>query len=267
MIYIKKNYLFLIILISLFSACKNSPIKVKKYEYYKSGELKRVGFFLRDSIPIDTIRNYYENGRIKSIEIRDDSGLLNGISFIFYQSGEIKQLQPYMNGVEQGFASSFSQDEKIQTKEYYFKGFRVGDTYFFDTLSGNIYAYRFKDFNGKSLLQIDYNGDQSIKQENHQALFIDSITLHSNKKQKIRNEQTCKILLIVSNPPKCHTTISISFWDNAKAYKTDTIPDGEFYLDTKQIMYNTDSIIVFAKQYDSLNQKESYHKSVTPINN
>ena len=94
---------------------------------------------------------------------------------------------PYINGKEQGFATFFSMQGKVVAKAFYFNDTQVGDVYYFDSL-GKISSYRFKDFRGKSLIQIDYNGDRNISLENRQSLFLDSFILGSkNRKSKIGN--------------------------------------------------------------------------------
>lgn len=256
-------YKYLIFVVLIACSCKEDNIKIKKYEYYQSGKLKSEGFFIRDSLPVDTIKNYFENGSLKSIEIRDDSGKLNGISKIFYKNGTLRQIIPYVNDRTQGFVWFFSISGKLMQKEFYFNNLQVGDIFYFDS-SGKIDGYRFKDFKGKSLIQIDYDINGNINKENRQVLFIDSFILRSNRSEnkKLRN---CDILIIMSNPPKCNTTIKISFWDKGKVYKTDNVAIGHYYKATEKIRTNTDSIIVFSKQYDSIIGKEKYEKSITPV--
>src|ERR1700749_2560351 len=108
---IKKRLLYYIVLVAtlFFSSCSNNKKKYK-IKYYLSGSIKSSGWYLKDSIWVDTMYNFYENGHISSIEVRNDSGVLNGESKFFYKNGELFQVLNYTNGIKTGFGYEFKNE-------------------------------------------------------------------------------------------------------------------------------------------------------------
>ena len=94
----------LIILVTIFFACKSSinNVKIVK-EYYPSGNIHVIYKLLNNSIHIDTAYTYFENGRLQTKMFYDSTGKLSGMQEDYDSiTGIISSKSNYINGIAQG---------------------------------------------------------------------------------------------------------------------------------------------------------------------
>jgi hypothetical protein len=186
--------------------------KQYKKNYYASGKLKDEGWYIYDSIPVDSIFRYYENGNIRSIERRDDSGYSAGITSFYFENGGLESLESFSNGVKQGFNTRFYRTGGISEKTFWLNDKPVGDAYFYDSTTGNIYTYKYFDFVGNTINLIKYDSStEKITKDIRQVIYMDSIVEVDKKEDNIKGYKRFDIMVVVSNPPKCKTNVTIEY--------------------------------------------------------
>jgi hypothetical protein len=253
-------------LFGLLQSCNTSNKKQYKKNYYSSSKLKDEGWYIHDSIPVDSIFRYYENGNIDVIERRDDSGYLAGITSFYYENGRLESLGSFVEGLAQGFNTRFYRTGGISEKTFWYHGMSVGDAYFYDSLTGNIDAYRYFDFLGNTINLTDYDSSTGkITKNILQEFYTDSIKEMNKKEDSIKGDKRFDILLIISNPPKCKTNITIEYKAKNILLMRDTVPSGPYYYIEKIVPNSVDSINYLGSLYDSLQQITFYYDVVQPV--
>jgi len=150
--------------------------KHKKYleTFYPSGALKSKGWFWRDNIFVDTAYYYFENGNLSSIEVHNDSGILNGISRFFHENGKPYQVINFANGAKEGFIDEYSKDGKLFSKVFYLKNKQIGDCYWYNNDGTVLSRYGFYDFEGLNRNLIKWDSIGNIIKDLRPVIFIDS---------------------------------------------------------------------------------------------
>lgn len=255
---VRKLTLLIIISITMY-ACNNNKKGVFKRTYYKTGKLKSYGYYVNDTIPIDTLITLYENGKTKSIELYNSFGKLDGINKTYYINGQPYQSIPYSNGVINGFVYEYKNNGSLSSKEYYHQNKAIGDLYVFDKNFINYYA--FFDFKENKINHIEYDTLGKIEKNNRQVIFIDSIKVYQNKAKK---QNFYNLLLLISNPPKTYNNVAIqSFSINGNAIEKDTINGHDCYIYKTEVLSDTlAQIVISITQFDSILNKPIYQKSI-----
>ena len=239
-------------------SCKSYKQKIFIKEYYASGKLKSKGWCTaKDSIPIDSIFFYYENGNLESIQVKDDSGLTNGISRYYFENGKIEGIDNYVHGMAQGFSNNYTEDGKRYDSIFFLNNNQVGDFYGFSK-NGDINYYAFLDFKGqnRNLMKWDSTG-KLVKDLRHIIVVVDSGKIVAAAGRK--NEFLCDIKFLISNPPKCRSSLNIAFFSNeGRVMKKDSVTGVPFYQIKTYISDVLDSIKILAIQFDSVKNKNSY---------
>ena len=184
-----------------------------KREYFDSGELKSIGWYVNDSIPVDSITIFHRNGKIAEVANFDSTGALNGLRTTYHESGVKSKIISYSKGVQHGFYYEFDENGTLRKKALFIDGETRGDYYAFNRL-GRIeeYAFFWDDSTDITWLRYDSLGS-IISGVGHRssALFSYKTIFDSNKKLK-SNQPAINVSIIVSNPPKCQTTVYIKFF-------------------------------------------------------
>jgi antitoxin component YwqK of YwqJK toxin-antitoxin module len=206
-----RRFSFAIILIFII-ACKNKNNTTIHKKYYPSGGIKALYKILNDSTPIDTFFTFYENGKVEGRLVYDSLGRLDGIAKIFYENGRVSSITNYIEGMAQGDMYSYDSLGNLEFKAFYYNDVEVGNYYEYNN-NNKVGLYKFLRFQNlykdHFLNVIEYDSHGKIIKEITQSLFIDSIKIDFNK----NNYDSCKILLILSNPPGRSNKIDISYYD------------------------------------------------------
>ena len=261
-----KNYILFFIAILFFSGCFDKSKRNYKQKYYSSGKLKSYGYYIQDSIPVDTLFTLYEDGRISSKEIYDSTG--NAIkSLSYFENGIVSEEINYINGLANGFAYAFSETGKIEKKLFYVNDNKVGDAFFYSDYTNSIDRYGFYEWNGHNINLVKYDSltGKPLK-DMRQTIYLDSVKIDTDTVDR-EHKYFCDIMLVISNPPNCRSTVRIDFLsESGNLIRSDSIT-GQPYYSAKKLLPESLFVIKFSgSQYDSLTQEryEQWNKKMVP---
>lgn len=259
---LKYYFLFFILIISLiFYNCSSKTKSKLIKKYFDSGKLKSYGKYINDTIPIDTVINFYENGNMSSIMVYDAFGHPKGESIFYHENGKIFQIIKYENGLAQDFSYEFGYSGKLKSKIFFLNDYQLGDSYYYDTLNGNILAYNFYDFSGHNLNFTQFDSLGRVIKNIQQRIFIDSINACNDSLDKM-DEHFFNVRIVISNPPKCRTDIIIKYFSqNGFLMEADSIMSKSIYFTKKRLPDSLSVIKVFGSLFDSLTSKTIYQYS------
>jgi hypothetical protein len=247
-----KKYILFFTAIVFFIGCFDKGKRSYKKKYYPSGKLKSYGYYIQDSIPVDTIFTLYEDGKISAKEVYDSIGNAV-ISVSYFESGIVSQEINYQQGLANGFLYDFFKTGFLKQKSFYVNDIQVGDTYYYSA-NGVIDTYGFYEWKERNINLVKYDSvtGMSIK-DMRQTIYLDSVKVARNTVDKAQN-YFCDIILVISNPPKCRSTVRIDYLTkNGFAIKSDTITGQPFYFTQNTTFPDSLFAIKFtASQYDSL---------------
>lgn len=253
----KKYKIVCLVVLLILSGCitKNEKIFIEKY--YKDGKISSHGWYIDGKImvPVDTLFKFFENGNLSSISVYDSigSGLLNGISVLFYQDGNKFQVVNYVNGLAQGFYYQYDKSGHLETKQFYFDDKPIGDHIEFDE-HGTPRKYAFYWIDSVYASYIEYDEKGMIKSGiNDRPILFNYFTNVRTDSMKNKIQKVCKISIIPSNPPRCMTRINIYFYSkNGSCLLRDSVTNVELY-QREYFLPDSLSIIEYkALQFDSI---------------
>lgn len=256
----------LLIIIFFINSCVSKSKKKLQKAYYPSGKLMRSGWYINDSIPVDTIFKYYENGKLSSIAIYDTAGKLDGPLISYFKNGKKEQINTYIHGNLQGFSYIFNQSGNLDSKIFSLNGKQIGDYYGYDT-NGILhnYAFYWDDTTYVNYIEYDSLGRIKEKLNNRPVLFNNTTTVRNNIVGN-RTQKDCKIQLIISNPPNCRTRVNIDFIsNNGVPIRNDSTVNVPFYLNHIVLPDSLKSIKFTAIQFDSSINKYYNYSVVTKL--
>jgi hypothetical protein len=241
------------------SGCKIKNKKVLKKEYYASGNLKSYGWYINDSIPVDSLYTLYDNGNLSSIDIFDSMGYY--IRAIYYfKNGKINELINYKEDKAQGFYYIYNENGNLNKKLFYLSDLAIGDAFFYGKRN-NVTFYNFYNFQGNNLNSIEYDSVGNIIADTRQVIFIDSLKPYNNSLDK-ENERSYDLLLVISKPPKCKSVIRIGYLSkNNNLMKSDSVTNKPYYFKQERLPDSLYSINILGSQYDSIKNKTIFQKS------
>jgi hypothetical protein len=246
---------FLIVCCLILASCSNKEKKALK-ESWPSGKLKKSGWVNKDNIPVDTMFYYFENGKYQRIEVRDESGSLNGITTSFNEDGTIYQQIPYVNNAIEGFIASYTAG-RLTSRIHRVKARQLGDAYWYDA-GGKIYQYDFYGFGDGHRNFIKYDQSGNIVNKIAPFIFMDSVSSYTPANSE---EKVCEVFLLLSNAPKCRTSVVIEYLSKDSAIiKQDSITGRSYYYKKEQPAQSIYSIVFMGRQYDSLTGKNLSQK-------
>ena len=116
------------------------------------------GWYTNDSLAIDTIYKFYDNGKPAAISVYDSlgTGRLNGVSTLFYENGNPYQITNYVEGLAQGFSFEYYEFGKLSTKQFYLDDKPIGDNYGYDK-NGILHHYAFYWIDTNYVSYIEYD--------------------------------------------------------------------------------------------------------------
>jgi|GEM_PF-2855129 len=238
----------------LIFSCNNANTKVKTIkEYFPTGEIKTEYKTLNNKI-IDTIYQYYKDGKIDTKIPHDSSGAMTGLSESYYDNGILESSINYVKGIAEGDRMNYDSLGNLLSKTYFFNDKKVGDKYIFE--NNKVVGYMFFDFDEELATEIDYDNNGKITNNDRQTIFFDSI-----KVVKLPNKSNLyKIFILQSNPPHTSNKLVANYYDRqGKLIDHDSIPTrGTPFIELqKKVDSNYLTRIVFTyTQYDSVLKRE-----------
>ncbi|HQW92208.1 MAG TPA: hypothetical protein PKY28_03875 [Ferruginibacter sp.] len=246
----------------LLVSCSKKEKQVVK-EFYPSGKLKKSGWVNKDKVLIDTTLYYFENGNYQRIEVRDDSGLLNGISRSYHENGSISQETPYINNSIEGFVYSYTENGRLSSKMFRVKARPIGDAYWYDE-SGKIYQYDFSGFGNGHRNYIKYDKTGKIVDKIAPFLFIDSVSSYT---PGTSGQKIYQVFLLLSNAPKCRTSVLINYLSkDSIIIKQDSLTGRSYFSSEEKFSQEISNIVFYGRQYDSLTGKNLSQKITRRLN-
>jgi len=230
----------------------NTKDKKEVKEYYQSGKLKKSGWYTKDNILVDTTFYFFENGNYERIEVRDDSGILNGITKSFHDNGHIFQEMPYVKNSIEGFIYTYKDNGQVSSKLYHLKARQIGDGFWYDE-NGKMSQYGFNGFGNNHRNYIKYDNNGNILDKKAPFIIMDSVSFYTPDTSEIK---VYEVALLLSNPPKCRTSVLINYLTkDSIIIRRDSVTSKPYYF--KKETFSTDlyTIIFYGKQYDSLTGK------------
>lgn len=254
----KNHTIYCLLLLIVLAGCATKEKKISLKKYYPSGKLLSYGWYTNDSIAIDTIYEFYENGKPSAISVYDSTGTgrLNGVSTLFNKNGNLYQRTNYIKGLAQGFSYEYNEFGKLSTKQFYLDDHPIGDNYGYDK-NGILHHYAFYWIDTTYVSYIEYDTLGGIKEGlNTRPVLFNYFTNIHNDTLKNRIQKKCEIHLIPSNPPRCRTKVNIDFISiNGFIIKSDSVVNVELYKMRYQMPDSLKLIKYHAIQYDSIIRK------------
>ena len=259
----KRNLAVLSVLfIGYFYGCdRNKEEKLVK-KYFPSGNLKSYGYYVHDTIPIDTVHNFFENGNPSSVMVYDSLGILHGQTIFYYQNGGVYQIINYNRGLSNNFFYEFTETGGLKSKIFFINDLQLGDSYAFNSTGSKSIIYDFYDFKGRNINFIEYDSlSGRIIKDERQAIFIDSTYAYNDSLDK-EHEHSYEVQIVISNPPKCRSSVNIDYVSkNGFIARSDTVVRQSYYFKKERLPDSILTIKVFGSQYDSLKNKSTYQES------
>jgi len=223
-----------------------------KIEYYDSHSKKSEGYYINNR-PIDTLRTFYENGTIKSLEIFNTNSELNGVCKYYYENGVLSEAIPYDRNKKSGDYESFLSNGVLLKRAFFYEDLPMGDAFYFDSVSGKIKYYNFSNFDNKGLLLCEFNNNGEIIKEDEDFFFLDSI----NFNRKVLNDSV-KVLMLISHRPKSRLALKIESLDaNEKILASKDVDTKERLVKFNFPSFETSNRIrTTSIRYDSINARE-----------
>jgi len=245
----------------MIASCDQNEKKLVK-EYYQSGKLKKSGWYLHSKIPVDTIFYYFEDGNTERIEVRNDSGQLNGITRLYHANGLISKEIPYLNNSVKGFINSYSEKGQLASRLFYLNTRQIGDGYWY-VPSGKINQYGFNGFGKDYRNFIKYDENGKILEKIAPIIFMDSISTYVTT-----DENMYAVSLLLSNPPNCRTSVLINYLSQDSIIKLqDSVISQPYYFKKEKFSSDIDRVMFYGKQYDSSTGKTLSQNMTRSIRN
>lgn len=230
-------------------SCDKKEKKLLK-EYYQSGKLKKSGWYIKSQILVDTTFYYFENGNFERIEVRNDSGQLNGITKLYHDNGLVSQEISYLNNFVRGFTNSYDENGKLTSKLFYLNTRQIGDGYWY-AHNGKINQYGFNGFGKEYRNFIKYDEYGKILEKIAPLIFMDSLSTYLTSDEKVYD-----VSLLLSNPPNCRTSVLINYISKDSIIKRqDSVISQPYYFKKEKFSSDIDRVMFYGKQYDSLTGK------------
>jgi hypothetical protein len=260
-----KKYILFFIAVLCLSGCFDKDKKSYKKKYYPSGNLKSYGYYIQDSTPVDTLFTLYENGKISSKEVYD--GIGNAVKSIsYFETGIVSQEINYKQGLANGFLYDFYKNGFARQRSFYVNDVQVGDAYYYKA-NGIIDTYGFYEWKERNINLVKYDSITGKPTKNmRQTIYLDSIKIEIDTLDR-EHKYFCDIMLVISNPPKCRSTVRIDYLSkNDSLITSDSITSKHFYSAKKILSESLFAIKFTGSQYDSLTQEryEQWNKKMIP---
>lgn len=258
----KKKILFCSMFIIFLYSCHDKKNKKFVEKFYPSGKIKTQGWYINDTIPVDTILTFFESGKILSKDIYDSTGsfVLNSITY-YESNGTIHKIINYENNLINGFFSLFRESGAIASKGFFVNDKQTGDAYYYTQNGKTIRAYSFFDWQERPINLIKYDSIAgNVRKDMRQVIYIDTLSYSEDKSVGAsKNILFCDIQIIISNPPQCRSTIKVDYISkNGVLMKTDSITSEPYYLKKEKFPDSLLTIKIWGSQYDSVKNKTVY---------
>jgi len=251
-------------IVAVVTGCLNRNNKAYKKTYYSSGNIKSEGWYL-DTLWVDTMYNFFENGDTSSIETRNDSGVLNGTTKLFYDNGKLYQKLEYVNGNIDSFLYQYDKNGALESQTFYVDNKQAGDSYWYSD-NGSINRYAFLDLIGFNRNLIKWDSAGNVVKDLRQMVYMYTVNTYTDSLSQPR-ESYYKISLVASNPPRCRTVVSIEYLKKGISVQEDSIVNEHFYSNARKFSDSVTDVIFYGVEYDSSQNKFRYQNDTTKIGN
>lgn len=246
-------------LLCVLIACSHTE-KSKKYKesFYPSGKLKSSGWYIHDSIPIDTLRYFYENGGISSLQIRDNFGFLNGPTKYFYPNGDLKAVDNYQHDMLQGFSFQYRRSGGFESKVFYLDDRRRGDAYWYHYDGQTVRTYGFFDFNSQNRNLCKYDSLGKRIRDQQPIVFVDSVEVSSEADHSYKYV----ISILLFNSPHCSNSLTVNFLDRSQTVvRRNSISNVSHFYKKESFTTELSAIDIIASRFDSITKSTFTQKS------
>lgn len=251
------------IILIAFGSCLSQKRQKFKKKYYPSGNLMSYGNYIHDTIPVDTLITFSEDGKLFSREVFDSKGK-SIIAIQYYKNASLKKIINYEHGKANNFSYEFTETGKVSYKYFYYNDQQVGDIYGFDQ-NGNIDYYGFLDFEGHNMNLVTYDKGNKILKDIRHAIFIDSLEIYTDSAD---HNRTTSLLLIISNPPQCKSKLKIDYLSkNEYLIHSDSISTKNYCLAIETFPDTIGLVRITGSQYDSIKMKTIFQESTIQLQN
>lgn len=239
--------------IGAIDSCINGSLSTTKKhvrKYYPSGALFSEGYYRNDSIPIDTLTLFLENGKESQKIFYSPNGDLVSQTDFYYSNGKLYLICNSEKNLLHGYSFKFNDYNLLTGKVLFYKGIQMGDCFFYNEY-GKVQTYAFKWIDSTIVAQIEYDssGQVNLSKNRRSALFYYKYITDSSLSTHNRNSYSVNIDLVISNPPRCRTVVFVDFVDQfGKVFKADSIVNHPLYSKKYTIDYPQKKL--FIEQYN-----------------
>lgn len=242
--------LLLFILLTIVNlACVENDNKASGYRIkrYRNGSVKSTGYYINDSIIVDTFRTYYSGGERESVQIFDSNGLLKGTCQYFDELGRLTQTIEYANGKTNGYIIDYFPNGGIESKAWTHNGIMIGDAFEYYP-NGKIKLYNFYDFSQHNRLVQEFKIDGTLVRSAGNDFLVDSL---------LEREDTLQFFFLVAHPPFEKTNLVLKkIYGKTKAVQVDTIfPTVNIVQVILKKTIDLESVHAISTRFDSGTQK------------
>jgi len=249
------KYFFGVFLVGLFICClcqcsnEHQNQRLYRVEHYESGAIKSEGYYQFDSVVVDTFRTYWRNGKIKVVEVYNDSGALDGMTSHFDENGILRQTQQYSLGKLNGFIVDYFPNGIIKSKGWVQNGIFQGDVIEYYQ-NGLPKTYNFYDFEQNNALVFEYDSIKPKYISKIGSIFIIDTLLDKG--------DSLLFSLLIAHPPSTKNEIRVDeLADSNVILNKQSITDSLPLLKFRVRKYPALSSIRFTlSQYDSILRKK-----------
>ncbi len=146
-----------------------------------------------DTIFNGEIKYYNRNNKLIS-KIHYLNGQKNGTAVNFHPNGAIHEESSYVLGLINGFRFTYDLNEKIESKDYYYYGARIGPLVVYE--NGIVKEYYFSDFEGHTLFSSSYDSLGNLKEKSKEYFYLTTLKGQNDSKSGLF------LFLYLLNPPK-----------------------------------------------------------------
>ncbi|HSZ71831.1 MAG TPA: hypothetical protein VK750_04085 [Cytophagaceae bacterium] len=205
-----KNTLLLIswiIMYSLLFSCteKKREYSLVKKEYYSNGKIKSIGQYINDSIKHGLVKYFYPTGDLK-FEIEFKNNIKHGWSKGYYLNGKIAVKSEFKNNLQNGYTYKYYSNGNLKSKLFWIMGKSYGDGFYYYP-NGQIELYNCTDFVNGCLYSLRYDSLGNKIKEDGIVFSPKFVTSYRNDSAIVGKEYYAKIT--VAHPPGSRASIFI----------------------------------------------------------
>ena len=115
-------------------AIKEDSIFTEKKQFFENGNIKNIGYYKYNSIPVGAHKEYDIEGNVTAVKMYDKNGVLEAMGLFdnkarktgrwkeFFPTGEIRTEGKYKAGKKTGKWTFYFRDQKVEQTGYFYRG-------------------------------------------------------------------------------------------------------------------------------------------------